>query len=116
MQSYTFNKRLPDILLLQAANRHDEEEMLCRFIALHTPTGGIVEILPGKRLVPVKDSTEIRFKERTCDGETFYYTAILHNKEKCISPEDGIRAMKTISKWFIHNPDETVQSSVSFLD
>lgn len=104
--TYRFEKKLPKIVLLRPACEHDQQDLMYRFIALHTPTGGIVEILPGEELVPVKGSMEMRFQEKTRDGITYHYTAILHNNRKQISEEDGIKAMKFVTRWFINHPDE----------
>lgn len=104
--TYRFEKKLPKIVLLRAARECDQLDLMCRFIALHTPTGGIVEILPGEELVPVKGSMEMKFQEETHDGITYHYTAVLHNSRKQISKENGMKAMKFVTRWFINHPDE----------
>ena len=106
MLSYTPELKLPKIVLLQSAEDDDRCGLTYRFIALHTPTGGIVEVLPGERLIPVKGSAELQFTETTTEGVKYYYTAILHNKANRIKAKDGRRAMRCVSRWFIKSFDE----------
>jgi hypothetical protein len=104
--TYRFEKKLPKIVLLQAARECDQLDMMYRFIALHTPTGGIVEILPGEEIITSNGSVKMKVHEKTYDGSTYYYTALLHNSHKQISKEDGIKAIKYVTQWFINNPEE----------
>lgn len=105
MERYTLNLGLPEILYLRTTpmcNKSDEEKMLHRSVFLHTPTGGVVEILFDRHFVIEGDHMELSFSDiDENDGKKHNYTALLLNKPGRISGEAGIRALKAVSKWYL---------------
>ena len=103
MERYTENLRLPKILkltTLPGCSESEELEMMMRTIMLHTPTGGLVEIIPSQQYVAEKRYKHMSFCERESDSESYRYTAVLLNKPHTISDEAGMTAMHEVAKWY----------------
>lgn len=103
MERYTQNLSLPKILkltTLPGCSESEEMEMIMRTIMLHTPTGGLVEIIPSQLYVAEKRYKHMSFCERESDSESYRYTAVLLNKPHTISDEAGMRAMHEVAMWY----------------
>ena len=55
----------------------------------------------GQGFILEKEHMEYQFGESGIDEEDNCYTALLLNKPKNISAENGEKAMKEVAKWFI---------------
>lgn len=102
MERYTPNLKLPKIVRITAAPRceSEEDDMIDRNVFMHTPTGAIVEVIPGEDFFLDKDYMEYRFCE-SCK-----YTALLLNKPHNTSNEENMKALKEVAKWFAKYADE----------
>ena len=103
MERYIFNPRLPEIVSLVAAPLHGEERdlMIDRMIMMHTPTCGIVEIVPSSRLLLDDEIEELDFVFTDSKGTRADYTALLLNKELLPKAEDRSAVLNSIVKWFL---------------
>ena len=102
MERYTENLRLPKILkltTLPGCSESEEKEMMMRTIMLHTPTGGLVEIIPNQSVVE-KKYKQMSFYERNPMSVNYRYKAILLNKPHSISDEAGMIAMHEVAMWY----------------
>ena len=102
MERYTENLRLPKILkltTLPGCSESEEMEMMMRTIMLHTPTGGLVEIIPNQSVVG-KRYKQMSFYERNPKSVNYRYKAVLLNKPHSISDEAGMIAMHEVAKWY----------------
>ena len=108
MERYTLDLKLPKIVQLVEVPRceSEKEEMFGRNVFLHTPTGGVVEILLGQGFIVGKGHMEYLFGENGKEGNANRYTALLLNKPKNISTENGEKAMKEVAKWFVKYIEE----------
>lgn len=103
MERYTENLRLPKILkltTLPGCSESEEMEMIMRTIMLHTPTGGMVEIIPNQWNVEKKRYKQMPFYEKKTDSGNYKYKAVLLNKPHSISDEAGMIAMHEIAEWY----------------
>ena len=101
MERYTLNLKLPKILCLSTLpSSEEEEDFISRNVFMHSPTGGIVEILSGQGYILDKTHMEHQFCIKEKSGENYKYTALLLNKPKTISPQNGEKALKDVIKWF----------------
>ena len=104
MERYTANLKLPKILSIHAVpgcSKSEEERMMARAIFLHTPTGGMVEILLSGHSIVGDDYMQMPFYERVPDSGNCRYTAVLLNNAQSITAENGLKAMQEVAKWYI---------------
>lgn len=70
---------------------------------MHTPTGGIVEIIFDDNYVIKGNYQQLPFSEFTEDKSMRNMALLLHSKPGSISIEDGRKAMEAISKWYMRH-------------
>ena len=107
MERYTFKPELPKIVALTAASfcGDELEQMIDRMVMMHTPTGGIVEILPSRVLLD-SEYEEHPFVFTDNKGVSCHYTALLLNGHRMQKAEERKIALNYVVKWFLKYAEE----------
>ncbi len=95
---------LPDIVWLSGGDHEPGgDPLISRNLLLHTPTAGIVEILPGYKYEHNKELVILRFGNNLSSGDHFDYTAVLLNYS-ADKPDDYSllqdKILMPVSSWF----------------
>ena len=102
MKKHVLNLKLPKILLLMGApfSGSGEDSIISREIVLHTPTGGVVEIIHGHDLPLPAGLENISFVFNNNFGVAQKYSAVLLINQEKMTQENITVALNDVIKWY----------------